>query len=145
MKMRYWDNWWTLLHAASFPMILATRLSEKLRLFWILLIQLGESQTNRERVSYEQTVHQQFTHVTPGCPIVSSNNSLTEPLSKYIDDQIRSLVTELPSYIRATSDLINQWPYHLSTRCDWEWSNTSNYECCVTLDQHSPQQWSDIN
>lgn len=53
-------------------------------------------------------VHKQFTKIPPGRPIVSSNNSLTEPLSKYIDHHIRSLVTDLPSYIRDTGDLINQ-------------------------------------
>lgn len=53
-------------------------------------------------------VHKQFTKIPPGRPIVSSNNSLTEPLSKYIDHHIRSLVTDLPTYIRDTGDLICQ-------------------------------------
>lgn len=42
----------------------------------------------------------------PGRPIVAGNNSLTEPLSNFVDFILRPLVTKLPSYLRDTSDFL---------------------------------------
>uniref|UniRef100_A0A8C1VAJ4 Uncharacterized protein n=1 Tax=Cyprinus carpio TaxID=7962 RepID=A0A8C1VAJ4_CYPCA len=42
----------------------------------------------------------------PGRPIVAGNNSLTEPLSNFVDLVLRPLVTSLPSYPRDTADFL---------------------------------------
>lgn len=52
-------------------------------------------------------VHKQYAQFPAGRPIVSSNGSLTEPLSIFIDAHIRSLVESLPSYLRDTSHFID--------------------------------------
>lgn len=52
-------------------------------------------------------VHKSFTKFPAGRPIVSSNGSLTEPLSTFIDAHIRPLVEGLPSYLRDTGHFID--------------------------------------
>lgn len=42
----------------------------------------------------------------PGRPIVAGNNSLTEPLSNFVDFILRPLITLLPSYLKDTSDFL---------------------------------------
>ena len=46
----------------------------------------------------------------PGRPLVASNDSLTEPLSQFVDRHLRPIVTKMPSYLRDTGDFIE----HLS-------------------------------
>ena len=42
----------------------------------------------------------------PGRPIVSGNNSLSEPLSQFVDFFIRDIVKTLPSYVADTRDVL---------------------------------------
>lgn len=42
----------------------------------------------------------------PGRPIVSGNQSLTEPLSKFVDHHIKDLVQSLPSFLKDTTDFL---------------------------------------
>lgn len=44
----------------------------------------------------------------PGRPIISSNESLLEPLSQFVDFHIRDIVKALPSYVADTSDVLRQ-------------------------------------
>lgn len=44
----------------------------------------------------------------PGRPIISGNDLLTEPLSKYIDFHIKSFVSTLPSYIQDSTQVLNK-------------------------------------
>lgn len=43
-----------------------------------------------------------------GCPIVAGTQSRTEPMSQYIDLHIKSLVSQLPSYLKDTNDFLNR-------------------------------------
>ena len=52
-------------------------------------------------------IHKSLSH-PPGRPIVASNDSLTEPLSQFVDRHMRPIVTKLPSYLRDTGDFIHQ-------------------------------------
>lgn len=49
-----------------------------------------------------------FDKLTPCRPIVASIGSLTEPLSKFVSAQVAPLVGRLRSYLRDTSDFIDQ-------------------------------------
>ena len=42
----------------------------------------------------------------PGRPIVNGRGSITEKISAYVDQEIRHLVTNIPSYLKDTSNLI---------------------------------------
>ena len=53
-------------------------------------------------------VHKSLVEPVPGRPIVSGTQSLTEPLSKYLDLHIKSLVSQLPSYVKDTTDFLNK-------------------------------------
>lgn len=44
----------------------------------------------------------------PGRPIISGNESLTEPLSKYIDFHIKPFVSSLPSFIQDSTQVLNK-------------------------------------
>ena len=45
---------------------------------------------------------------TPGRPVVNSINSPTAAISKYVDYQLQPIVTQLPSYVKDTTDFINK-------------------------------------
>ena len=44
----------------------------------------------------------------PGRPIISGNESLTEPLSKFIDFHIKGFVSTLPSFIQDSTQVLNK-------------------------------------
>lgn len=44
----------------------------------------------------------------PGRPIISGNDSITEPASKYVDYFIKLFVTDLPSYIQDTTQVLKK-------------------------------------
>lgn len=44
----------------------------------------------------------------PGRPVISGNESLTEPVSKYIDYFIKPFLPSLPAYIQDTTDVLNK-------------------------------------
>ena len=45
---------------------------------------------------------------TPGRPVVNSINSPTSAISKYVDHHLQPIVTQLPSYVKDTTDFINK-------------------------------------
>ncbi len=50
--------------------------------------------------------HKDYDHIPPFGPIVSGSGSLTENISKFVDFHAKSLVTNLPSFIEDTPDLL---------------------------------------
>lgn len=52
-------------------------------------------------------IHKSMTPPIPGRPIVSSNGSLTENISTFVDHFVRPWVISLPTYTRDSIDLIN--------------------------------------
>ncbi len=44
----------------------------------------------------------------PGRPIISGNDSITEPCSKYVDYYIKPFVAKLPSYIQDSTQVLNK-------------------------------------
>lgn len=44
----------------------------------------------------------------PGTPVISGNESLTEPVSKYIDYSIKRFLTLLPAFVQDTTDVLNK-------------------------------------
>ncbi len=40
-------------------------------------------------------------------PVISSTGSLTDTLSKFVDHFLKDIVTQLPSYLKDTKDLLN--------------------------------------
>ncbi|XP_056425227.1 uncharacterized protein LOC130366892 [Hyla sarda] len=44
----------------------------------------------------------------PGRPIVAGNNSLSEPICRYIDHFLKPIVESLPSYLRDTTDILRR-------------------------------------
>ena len=53
-------------------------------------------------------VHKSLTEPVPGRPIVAGTQSLTEPMSQYIDSHIKLLVSTLPSFLKDTIDFLNK-------------------------------------
>ena len=45
-------------------------------------------------------------NLPPGRPIVSSCNSITENISKFVDHHAKDLVTKIPSYLQDTPDFL---------------------------------------
>lgn len=43
----------------------------------------------------------------PGRPIISGNESITEPASKFVDSFIKPIVCKLPSFIQDTTQVLN--------------------------------------
>ena len=52
----------------------------------------------------------------PGRPVISSVNSHTENISAYVDEFLRPIAERLPSYIRDTTDFIQQISLGKTTR-----------------------------
>ena len=52
----------------------------------------------------------------PGRPVISSVNSHTEKISAYVDEFLRPIAERLPSYIRDTTDFIQQISLGKTTR-----------------------------
>jgi hypothetical protein len=50
--------------------------------------------------------HKDYDHIPPFRPIVSGSGSLTENISKFVDFHAKPLVTNLPSFIEDTPDLL---------------------------------------
>ena len=50
--------------------------------------------------------HKEYTRIPPFRPIVSGSGSLTENISKYVDFHAKPLVSDLPSFIEDTPDLL---------------------------------------
>ncbi len=50
--------------------------------------------------------HKDYDHIFPFGPIVSGSGSLTENISKFVDFHAKPLVTNLPSFIGDTPDLL---------------------------------------
>lgn len=44
----------------------------------------------------------------PGRPIISGNESITEPASQFVDFFIKPIVSELPSFIQDTTHVLNK-------------------------------------
>ena len=44
----------------------------------------------------------------PGRQVISGNESLTEPISKYIDYFIKPFLTSLPAHLQDTTDVLNK-------------------------------------
>lgn len=44
----------------------------------------------------------------PGRPIISGNGFVAEPISKYIDFFLKTFVTEMPSYIQDTTQVLKK-------------------------------------
>ncbi|KAL2095452.1 hypothetical protein ACEWY4_010171 [Coilia grayii] len=53
-------------------------------------------------------VHKKSGDHIPGRPIVAGCQSLTEPISQYVDYYIKPLVCSLPSYLKDTTDFLNK-------------------------------------
>ena len=53
-------------------------------------------------------VHKSLLEPVPGRPIVAGTQSLTEPMSQYIDLHIKLLVSNLPSFLKDTMDFLNK-------------------------------------
>ena len=53
-------------------------------------------------------IHKSIVEPVPGRPIVAGTQSLTEPISKYIDLHIKELVFRLPSFVKDTTDFLNK-------------------------------------
>ena len=53
-------------------------------------------------------IHKSCVEPVPGRPIVAGTQSLTEPLSQYLDLHIKKLVFHLPSYLKDTTDFLNR-------------------------------------
>lgn len=52
-------------------------------------------------------VHKNLTN-PPGRPVISGNESLTEPISKYVDFFIKPLLPTLPAYIQDTTEVLSK-------------------------------------
>lgn len=44
----------------------------------------------------------------PGRPIISGNESITEPASQFVDFFIKPFISELPSFIQDTTHVLNK-------------------------------------
>ena len=53
-------------------------------------------------------IHKSCVEPVPGRPIVAGIQSLTEAISQYIDLQIKHLVSNLPSFLKDTTDFLNK-------------------------------------
>lgn len=53
-------------------------------------------------------IHKSCVEPVLGRPIVACTQSLTEPISKYIDLHIKDLIFHLPSYVKDTTDFLNK-------------------------------------
>ncbi len=53
-------------------------------------------------------IHKSIVEPVPGRPIVAGTQSLTEPISKYIDLHIKKSVFHLPSFVKDTTDFLNK-------------------------------------
>ena len=53
-------------------------------------------------------IHKSCIEPVPGRPIVAGIQSLSEPISQYIDLQIKGLVFQLPSFLKDTTDFLNK-------------------------------------
>ena len=53
-------------------------------------------------------IHKSCVEPVPGRPIVAGTQSLTEPISQYIDRHIKSMVSQLPSFLKDTTDFLNK-------------------------------------
>ncbi|XP_056376344.1 uncharacterized protein LOC130273474 isoform X2 [Hyla sarda] len=52
-------------------------------------------------------IHKQLEN-PPGRPIVSGNNSLCEPICRYVDHFLKLLVESLPSHVKDTTDILKR-------------------------------------
>lgn len=49
-------------------------------------------------------------HNPPGRPIISNNDTISEPASKYVDFYIKPFVSKLPSFLQDTTHSLNKLP-----------------------------------
>lgn len=64
-------------------------------------------------------IHKSLTEPVPGRPIVAGTQSLTEPLSPYIDLFVKPLVFELPSYLKDMTDFLKLSLVSFDPEIDW--------------------------
>jgi hypothetical protein len=64
----------------------------------------------------------------PGRPVISSNESLTDPISKCIDYFIKPFLTSIPAYLQDTTDVLNKMK---------ELNNIDTASFLVTMDVES--------
>ena len=74
------------------------------------LPQLVKNIHGNEKSDVQNTIEKarEYKIIPPGRPIVSSVDSLTEPMSKHVDKILQRYVTKIKSYVKDTTDFLNK-------------------------------------